>query len=137
MVVTAPRTLVWNLLTDFEDYADWNPYIVRARGDARKGARASELRLELDKGELEKFECHVLDVKARRKLRWRCRTHGIPGVLDREQTFHVLPLGPDRVQLMYDGRFEGLFQPFTDLDHLKQGYRRMTRALKERAEQAG
>jgi hypothetical protein len=133
MVVTAPRTLVWELLTDFEGYADWNPYIVRARGEARKGAEV-ELWLELHEGDLEKFECDVLDVKERRKLRWLCRTYGVPGVLDREQTFHVLPLGPGRVRLVYDGRLEGLFQPFTDLDHLKLGYKRMTHALKERAE---
>jgi hypothetical protein len=134
MVVNAPRPLVWGLLADFDGYSRWNPYIVRARGEARKGARI-ELWMEFHEGELEKFECDVLDVKARRKLRWRCRNY-LPGLLDREQTFHVLPLGPDRVQLVYDGRLEGLFQPFTDLDNLKRGYTRMARALKARAEAA-
>ena len=136
MVVTAPRTLVWNLLTDFEDYADWNPYIVRARGDARKGA-GIELWLELDKR-------RAGEVRMRRARREGDAQAALAvphlrdsGVLDREQTFHVLPLGPDRVQLVYDGRLEGLFQPFTDLDHLKQGYTRMTHALKERAERVG
>ena len=132
MVVNAPRTLVWSLLSDFEGYARWNPYIVRARGAARKGARI-ELWMEFNEGKLEKFECDVLDVKVRRKLRWRCRKY-LPGLLDREQTFHVLPLGPDRVQLVYDGRLEGLLQPFTDLDNVVRGYERMARALKDRAE---
>jgi hypothetical protein len=131
-VVNAPRALVWKLLSDFDGYDDWNPYIVRARGKARKGAEV-ELWMEFHEGKLDEFHCDVLDVKVRRKLRWRCRTY-LPGVLDREQTFHVLPLGPDRVQLVYDGRLEGLLQPFTDLDDLKSGYERMTRALKTYAE---
>ena len=133
MVVNAPRQLVWNLLADFEGYEDWNPYIVRARGEARKGA-AIELWLELHEGNLEKFDCDVLDVKVRRKLRWRCRTYGVPGVLDREHTFHVLPLDGERVRLVYDGRLEGLLQPFSDLGDLKRGYERMSHALKTRAE---
>jgi hypothetical protein len=132
LTVTAPRGLVWGLLSDFDRYSEWNPYIVRARGEPQEGARI-ELWMEFHEGKLEKFECDVLDVKVRRKLRWRCRKY-LPGLLDREQTFHVLPVGRDRVQLVYDGRLEGLFEPFTDLNNLKRGYERMAHALKERAE---
>jgi hypothetical protein len=133
VVVEAPRDLVWNLLTDFDGYSEWNPYITRAQGEARVGETVT-LWLALHEGKREKFECDVMDVKNMRKLRWRCRKYGIPGILDREHAFRVLPIDDERVWLVYDGRLEGLFQPFTDLDDLKRGYRRMTDALKERAE---
>lgn len=132
MVVDAPRPDLWSLLSDFEGYADWNPYIVRAKGEARKGAKI-ELWLELNDGELRRFDCEVLDVKRLRKLRWLCRRY-LPGLLDREHTFRIIPLGGNRYRLLYEGRLEGLFQPFTDLDDLKRGYKRMARALKARAE---
>jgi hypothetical protein len=132
VVVTAPRDVVWRLLTDFDGYSAWNPYITRARGEARVGETVTLH--ELNQGEPEDFECEVMDVKEQRKLRWRCRKYGVPGLLDREHAFRVLPIDGERVWLVYDGRLEGIFQPFTDLDDLKLGYRRMTNALKERAE---
>jgi hypothetical protein len=132
VVVTAPRDVVWRLLTDFDGYSAWNPYITRAHGEARVGETVTLH--ELNKGEPEDFECEVMDVKERRKLRWRCRKYGVPGLLDREHAFRVLPIDDERVWLVYDGRLEGILQPFTDLDDLKLGYRRMANALKERAE---
>jgi uncharacterized protein YndB with AHSA1/START domain len=135
VVVEAPRALVWKLLTDFDGYSEWNPYITRAEGEARVGATV-RLRLELHQGEPEEFQCEVQDVKPQRKLRWRCRKYGLPGLLDREHAFRVLPIDGRRVWLVYDGRLEGLFQPFTDLGDLKRGYRRMTDALKEHAERS-
>ena len=131
MVVTAPRAHVWQLLSDFERYGEWNPFITDASGEARKGA-AVDLSLQLG-DEPNGTHCDVLDVKEPRKLRWRCRMYA-PGVLDREHTFRLLPLGPDRVRLVYEGRWEGVLQPFADLDDWKHGYERMAHALKERAE---
>jgi len=132
MVVHAPRRVVWQLLTDFEGYDAWNPYITRASGEARNGSQI-DLRLEPLAAEPQQVECDVITVREVRKLYWRCRNH-MPGVLDREHTFRLLPIGADRVRLVYDGRWEGVLVPFVDLDDRKSGYRRMVRALKERAE---
>jgi hypothetical protein len=131
LVIAAPRQLVWQLLTDFKGYEDWNPFITRAEGAARIGATV-RLRLEPQSGGAEDVESEVLDVKVLRKLRWRSRKY-VPGLLDEEHTFRVLPLGPDRVRLVYLGRFEGLLQPFADLEERKRGYERMVRALRDRA----
>jgi hypothetical protein len=134
MVVTAPRELVWRLLTGFDEYETWNPYITRASGEARQGERIT-LRLEPQHHGPQTVECEVINVKKMRKLYWRCRDH-VPGLLDREHTFRLLPLGEDRIKLVYDGRWEGIFVPFADLDDRKGGYRRMTHALKLRAERS-
>lgn len=132
VVVDAPRHVVWDLLSDFEGYGSWNPFITDASGEPHKGEAVS-MQLE-PHGEQPRYsECKVLVVKELRKLHWRCRTHA-PGLLDREHTFRVLPLGPDRVLLVYDGRWEGLLQPFADLNARKRGYGSMTRALKWHAE---
>jgi hypothetical protein len=131
LVVAAPRPLVWRLLTDFAGYADWNPFITRAEGDARIGATL-HLRLEPGPSATEDVEPEVLDLKVERKLRWRSRTY-VPGLFDEEHTFRVLPLGPNRVRLVYEGRFEGLLEPFADVEEKQRGYERMARALRARA----
>jgi hypothetical protein len=132
MVVSAPRELVWRLLTDFDRYETWNPYITRASGEARKGEQIV-MRLEPRHHGPQEVECDVLEVKQLRKVFWRCRDY-LPGLLDREHTFRLLPLGDDRIRLVYEGRWEGIFVPFADLDDRKTGYRRMAQALKDRAE---
>jgi CelD/BcsL family acetyltransferase involved in cellulose biosynthesis len=134
VVVQAPRHVVWRLLSDFEGYDSWNPFITDASGDARTGEVVS-MQLEPSGEKARDVECRVLVVKRLRKLRWRCRTHA-PGLLDREHTFRVLPLGPDRVLVRYDGRWEGLLQPFADLGARKRGYESMARALKQHAERS-
>jgi hypothetical protein len=137
-IVNAPRPLVWKLLTEFEDYDTWNPYITAARGDARAG---DELDLHVaPHGETAAdVECDVIAVKHLRKLYWRCRDHALPGLLDREHVFRLLPMGNDgeRVRLVYDGRWEGVLVPFTELGNRKAGYLEMIFALKEKAESLG
>lgn len=132
LVVDARRDDVWRLLTDFARYEDWNPYITHASGRAREGTEV-DLHIDPLHSAPHDVECDVIDVKWMRKIFWRCRDYA-PGLLDREHTFRVLPLGRDRVRLVYDGRWEGIFVPFADLDDRKSGYRRMADALKRRAE---
>jgi hypothetical protein len=134
MVIHAPRRVVWRLLTDFDAYETWNPYVTAASGAARKDERI-HLRLEARGQEPLEVDCDVQDVTERRKVRWRCRTY-VPGLLDREHGFWVLPLRPGSVRLVYHGRWEGLLVPFVDLDDRKSGYRRMAQALKELAERS-
>lgn len=131
-VVHAPRRLVWRLLTDFDGYKSWNPYITEASGSAREDQKI-HLRLQARGQEPSEIDCDVQAVVERRKVRWRCRTY-LPGMLDREHGFWVLPRGRDSVRLVYHGRWEGLLVPFVDLDDRKSGYRRMARALKAEAE---
>jgi len=131
VVSDAPRRVLWRLLTDFEHYADWNPYITEASGTATEGAK---IRLTLDPRNADPYEvtCDVITVHPPRKLYWRCRDH-LPGWLDREHTFRLIPMGPGRIRIVYHGRWEGMLVPFADLDDRKRGYERMVEALAKQA----
>ncbi len=137
MIVDAPRAVVWKLLTEFDDYDIWNPYITEADGSARRGSEI-DLRTEPHGETAQEMECDVITVKHLRKLYWRCRDHAMPGLLDREHVFRLLPVAPDgkQVRVVYDGRWEGVLVPFTELANRKAGYLRMIFALKRRAELA-
>jgi hypothetical protein len=130
MVVAAPRMRIWRLLTNFEQYERWNPYVVQARGDARIG---NQLTFGTEKGD--ELEPEVMDVKSQRKLRWRTRRLA-PGILDEEQTFRIIPVGDGRFRLVYEGRIEGVLAPFSDTTAREQGYLRMLRALAREASRA-
>jgi hypothetical protein len=127
MSVTAPRARIWRLLTNFEQYERWNPYVVRARGDARIG---NELTLGTESGD--EITPEVMDVKAKRKLRWRSRLLA-PGILDEEQTFRILPLANGRFQLVSESRIEGVLAPFADTSDRERGFTRMLRAMAREA----
>jgi hypothetical protein len=132
VVVEAPRELIWDVLTDFEAYGEWNPYVTRANGTAAEGAEL-ELTVDAADEEAEDATAEVLIVHPRRKLEWRTRVLA-PGLLDHEQIFRVLPLGPRRFRLVQEARFEGLLAPFADLDGERRGLVSMVEALAERAE---
>jgi uncharacterized protein YndB with AHSA1/START domain len=37
--IAAPPERVWDVLTDFGAFPEWNPLVLRAEGEARAGAR--------------------------------------------------------------------------------------------------
>jgi hypothetical protein len=41
IVIAASADRVWSILTDFNSYAAWNPFIIRASGAADQGRRIS------------------------------------------------------------------------------------------------
>jgi hypothetical protein len=131
VVVDASREEIWSLLTDFAGYEAWNPYITRGTGVARVGAE-SELTFQPEGGDAETTTVEVLIVRPRRKLEWRSRM-AVPGLLDHEQIFRVIPVTPGRWRIAHEARFEGLLAPFADIDDERAGLERMLEALAERA----
>jgi hypothetical protein len=134
IVIAAPKARVWQTLTDFATYEQWNPYITRARGQARAGSTIELRMVPPGKGAVE-ANAEILIVREKRKLEWQRRRY-LPGVLDFESTFRLFPLGDGRVRLVYEGRYEGLMAPFADDSATGRGVVRMLAALKRRAQGA-
>jgi hypothetical protein len=132
IVIEAPKLRVWQVLTDFDAYEQWNPYITRARGEARPGSTL-ELRIEPPGADVIETRAEVLIVRPKRKLEWQRRRY-LPGVLDLESTFRLFPLGGGRVRVVYHGRYEGLLAPFSEDEAIARGAERMLAALKRRVE---
>jgi hypothetical protein len=132
VVVDAPRAAIWSLLTEFDRYDEWNPYITGGSGDATAGS-ILDLRFRGgtdDEGKMRTAK--VLIVRPMRKLEWRTRVFA-PGLLDREQVFRVLPRADGRWDVVQEVRFEGVLVPFTGFDEDRRGLVEMLDALAERA----
>ncbi|WP_055526086.1 SRPBCC domain-containing protein [Streptomyces graminilatus] len=128
---------VWAVLTDFESFHEWNPFLVEAGGEAVVGARLS-LRFRLPDGGREMvFRPTVLESEPGRLLRWRGR-FGVPGIFDGVHTFELTP-SAGGTQVVQTEVFSGVLVPFSRsvIDPSEQGFRRLTDALKVRVESSG
>src|SRR5438034_9258028 len=67
--IGGPVDRVWQVLTDFESFPDWNPFIRSVRGKAVEGSRLDVL-LGASGTRPMRFRPKVLKVVPNRELRW-------------------------------------------------------------------
>jgi hypothetical protein len=136
--IQASAERVWQLLTDFPAFPQWNPFIRKASGNIRVGERL-EVRLQPSGASAMTFRPTVLKVEPNREFRWLGHLL-IPGLFDGEHSFTIEPLGEGRVRFTQREVFTGLLVPLLarglDTD-TQRGFEEMNQALKARAEQAG
>jgi hypothetical protein len=133
--VEAPKPEVWAVLTNFDDYDQWNPVITSASGEPVVGAEL-DLELTLPGHDPEELDAEVLIVRGDRKLRWQDRLV-VPGVRDFEYEFIIQPVEPGRVVVVQLLRSEGLLAPFTDEEAGREALALIGEALVERLAATG
>ncbi len=92
---------VWNLLTDFAHFPEWNPFIRQVKGSASTGNQLT-VTIQPPGGKTMTFKPHVLDAQPNRQLRWIGRVL-IRGLFDGEHSFGIEPLGENRVRFTAHG----------------------------------
>ena len=137
VIIDAPAERVWQALTDFSAYPEWNPLIRHVSGDLEDHARLTVTLAGADGSE---HTSHPTVVRYRpgREIRWRDRP-ALPGIMDTETTFKVEPLGPEQVRFVHWHATSGLLAPFLgarDDAGLRGRLEAMNVALKGRAERA-
>ncbi len=127
---------VWQLLTDFEHFPEWNPFIQRAAGQAKVGARL-EVYIRPPASSGMTFKPTVLKAEANHELRWLGHLL-LPGLFDGEHIFIIETLGAESVRFTQREVFKGLFVPFlanSFYNKTQAGFEAMNQSLKARAEQ--
>jgi len=134
--IQAPAERVWQLLTDFPSFPQWNPFIRKASGNIRVGERL-EVHIQPSGASGMTFRPAVLKAEPNRELRWLGHLL-ISGLFDGEHIFTIEPLGESRVRFTQREVFTGLLVPLfargLDTD-TRRGFEEMNQALKARAEQ--
>ena len=60
---------VWKILSDFDKYHQWNPFINRIIGQAKEGSKI-EIHIETPGGKNRKYQPIVTKIEQGRELRW-------------------------------------------------------------------
>jgi len=136
--INASPERVWHLLTNFPAFPAWNPFMPRAEGELKPGARL-KVYLKPPKGMSMTFKPRVLKVEPNCEFRWL--GHFImPGLFDGEHIFSLEPIDRNQTRFVQRELFRGLLVPFFSaiglLRNTSSGFEAMNQALKSQAERS-
>jgi hypothetical protein len=133
--ICASAEQVWQILTDFAAFPEWNPFIREISGELNVGGKLDVyLRPSGQRGM--RFRPVVLVAEPARELRWLGRLWGIPKLFDGEHSLVIERLEPNRIRFVQQEVFNGVFVPLlsSTLSGAERGFVEMNEALKARAE---
>lgn len=126
--------VVWQVLSDFPKYSDWNPFIRHIEGNLKVGGK---LRVHISPNGKKgmKFRPTVTAAIAPSTFTWIGKL-GVRGLFDGEHTFNLRDLGAGRTALTQGETFTGVLVRLFGggLEATAEGFDQMNRALKERCE---
>jgi len=133
-VINAPITAVWRVLSDGQQYVNWNPFITVVAGDLAPGSRPT-LRITPPGKRGSTFRPRVVHASAEQGLRWLGHLI-LPGLCDADHEFRLTQSADGRTQLVQRETFRGVLVPLLAgmLKPTQQGFEVMNAALRQRAE---
>lgn len=135
ITIDAPAELVWDTLTNLDSFHEWNPFVRRAAGEVKEGAKLN-VYLKAPGGMGMSFKPRVVRVEPNREFRWPGHLV-LPGFFDGEHIFEIEPDGDASCRFVQREEFRGLLVPLMLLMIRKateRGFNEMNQALKARVE---
>lgn len=135
ILINASPELVWAVLTDFNNYPNWNPFIKSIKGQPVAGQKIIA-RMEPPEAQEMTFKPTVLAFEANKEFRWLGHLL-FPGLFDGEHIFELIDNKNGTTTFHQSEKFGGilvpLFRKMLDVNTVN-GFKLMNEALKERAE---
>jgi hypothetical protein len=133
--INASPEKVWKILTHFEAYPSWNPFIKSIEGEIKVGNVIKVKIAPPDANEMT-FKPTVLAYETNKKLSWLGRLL-VKGLFDGEHKFELVDNHNGTTTFIHSENFSGLLVPIfkKQLEHnTKNGFILMNMKLKELAE---
>jgi hypothetical protein len=132
--IQATPDQVWQVLTNLDQYPEWNPFIHHAIGTAKLGEKVD---ITFQSGSKEMtLHCTVVKAEPNKELCWKYHVI-LPVLFSGEHSFIIEQVEGNKVRFIDREIFNGLLvsTQAKDIDtHSKQGFEAMDKALKARAE---
>ncbi|MFI5221302.1 MAG: SRPBCC family protein [Bacteroidia bacterium] len=136
ILINASPDKIWKILTDFDKYPEWNPFIKSIKGNAVVG-NIIVARMEPPGASGMTFKPKVLVFETNKEFRWIGHLL-FPGLFDGEHKFELIDNGNGTTTFIQSEKFNGILIPFFNkmLDiNTVNGFHQMNAKLKELAEQ--
>lgn len=104
--IDAPASIVWSIITDFEDFTRWNPFIKEIAGNLKEGSQI-EVFIKPPKFSGMKFKPKILIYKPGKELQWLGKLW-IPKFFDGEHSLIIKEIGKNKILFIQKERFNGL-----------------------------
>jgi hypothetical protein len=127
--IDASPEAVWETLTDFAAYEEWNPFFTSADGDLREGGTV-DVGIDATGRPHLSMTMTITDVVGPRRLQW-VGTFGGRFVFRGVHTFDLQALDDDRTLFVNREEFSGVLVPILTRG-LRREYESMNRALADR-----
>jgi hypothetical protein len=135
--IKASPEKAWKVLTDFNIFPQWNPFIRQISGEPTVGTKL-KIHLHTSSGKNRTYQPTVTKVEPPHELRWSGKAF-IPGMFNGERIFTIEPLETNYARFVHKEIFTGLGVALVgsrlDKD-LYQSFVNMNEAFKEKVEQA-
>src|SRR4051812_33278309 len=134
--IAASPERVWQVITDFDAYAGWNPVITRIRSEARIGA-AVRFRIRIEGTPEVALAARVVQCEPGRLFAWRGGAPLVPAIAWGEHYFRIEPASGGTSLLTHGEDFGGVLAAVVSgRTHARvvRTYDALNAALKSRAE---
>jgi len=134
ILINASPTKVWSILTNFDNYPNWNPFIKSIIGDVKVGNKIMA-RIEPPEASGMTFKPKILSYETNKELKW-IGHFIVAGLFDGEHKFELIDNGDGTTTFIHSEKFTGLLVGLSTkmLDKAKQGFIKMNVALKIESE---
>jgi len=135
ILIKASPQIVWSILTDFENYPHWNPFIKSIKGKVAVGQNI-KVRIEPPDAMGMTFKPKVLTFDENKEFKWLGHLF-IKGLFDGEHSFKLIENPNGTTTFIHSEKFKGilvpLFQKQLDNNTIK-GFEAMNNKLKDLVE---
>lgn len=134
IIINASKEKVWQVLTDFDKYPAWNPFIVSIKGELTVSSRLVNTLASGNKKYV--FKPKVLSIVPNQYFDWLGKLF-IAGLFDGHHYFEIDELSSNQVKFTQGEHFSGILSSYILKrvgNETRNNFIRMNGALKARAE---
>lgn len=134
IIIDADISTVWNVLMDFENHPQWNPFIKSIRGEKKVGNTLTVSIKPPDANGMT-FKPTILILEPNREFRWKGKLF-IKGIFDGEHFFKMESHSDSQTKFIHGEKFSGILVSLMGkvLEKTKDGFQLMNEAIKKESE---